>query len=78
MSRKHFFLIAQAIRKNIPDRELDQILPESLIMGLASRNPNFSASRFQDAEVGERLLPLFFSCHSALKDEPILESAHIL
>ena len=31
MSRKHFVLIAQAIRNNIPDRELRQILAESLI-----------------------------------------------
>lgn len=53
MSRKHFILIAQAIRNNIPDRELRQILAESLITGLAACNPNFSAARFLDAAVGE-------------------------
>jgi hypothetical protein len=54
MSRKHFVLIAQAIRYNIPDRELRKILAESLISGLAACNPNFSAAvRFLDAAVGE-------------------------
>lgn len=53
MSRKHFISIAQAIRKNILDRELRQILAESLITGLAACNPNFSASRFLHTAVGE-------------------------
>ena len=53
MSRKHFVLIAQAIRYNIPDRELRKILAESLISGLAACNPNFSAARFLVAAVGE-------------------------
>ena len=56
MSRKHFILIAQAIRNNIPDRELRQILAESLITGLAACNPNFSASRFLEAAVGDTFL----------------------
>jgi hypothetical protein len=55
MSRKHFILIAQAIRNNIPDRELRQILAESLITGLVACNPNFGASRFLDAAVGDTL-----------------------
>lgn len=42
-----------AIRNNIPDRELRQILAESLITGLAACNPNFSASRFLEVAVGE-------------------------
>jgi hypothetical protein len=53
MSRKHFVLIAHAIRYNIPDWELRKILAESLISGLAACNPNFSAARFLDAAVGE-------------------------
>ena len=53
MSRKHFVLIAQAIRYNFPDRELRKILAESLISGLSACNPNFSAARFLDAAVGE-------------------------
>ena len=53
MSRKQFILTAQAIRNNIPDRELRQILAESLFTGLAACNPNFSAFRFLEAAVGE-------------------------
>jgi hypothetical protein len=53
MSRKHFILIAQAIRNNIPDREMRQIFARSLITGLVACNPNFSASRFLEAAVGE-------------------------
>ena len=53
MSRKHFILIAKAIRNNIPDRELRQILAESLITGLAACNPYFNASKFLDDAVGE-------------------------
>ena len=53
MSRKHFILIAQAIRNNIPDRGLRLIVAKSLISGLVACNPNFSASRFLEAAVGE-------------------------
>ena len=53
MSRKHFIAIAEAIRNNLSDRELRQVVATALIPALMGSNPNFNASRFLDAAVGE-------------------------
>ncbi len=52
MSRKHFNLIAMAIRTNIPDRALREVLAQSLLSALEACTPRFSAPRFIEAAVG--------------------------
>ena len=52
MSRKHFIAIARAIRENIHDKAQRQAVAGALIPALRASNPNFNASRFQEAAVG--------------------------
>ncbi len=53
MSRKHFIVIAGAIRNNLSDRALRQAVATALIPALMGRNPNFNVKRFLAAAVGE-------------------------
>ena len=46
MSRKHFVLIAQAIRENIPDPATRQALAAALIPALRACNTRFDGERF--------------------------------
>jgi hypothetical protein len=53
VSRKHFIAIAQAIRENIHDKAQRQAIATALLPALRGSNPNFNASRFLEAAVGE-------------------------
>lgn len=52
MSRKHFILIAAAIRENLPTKEQREQIAKALIPALRASNPNFNAARFIDTAVG--------------------------
>lgn len=49
MTRKHFILIAQAIRESIPDPAIRRALTAALLPALCACNPRFDAERFIDA-----------------------------
>ena len=53
MSKKHFILVAAAIRENIADANLRCAVAQALIPALRQSNPNFNAQRFLDACTGE-------------------------
>ena len=54
MSRKHFVLIAQAIRENIQNRAQREATARALAPApaLSAVNPNFNLQRFLDACIG--------------------------
>ena len=52
MSRKHYKAIAEAIHKNIPDKNLRQELAKALLSALKEGNPRFDVSKFMIAAVG--------------------------
>ena len=53
MSRKHFIVIADAIRHNIADKAQRQAVAEALLATLRASNPNFNTTRFISAAVGD-------------------------
>ena len=53
MTRKHFVLLADAIRQNIANKQERQTLAKALMPALLASNPNFNAARFMNAAVGE-------------------------
>ena len=52
MTRKHFVLIAEAIRQNIADAAQRKALAEALLPALSESNERFSAQKFLDAATG--------------------------
>jgi len=52
MTRKHFVLIAEAIRNNVADAAQRQALATALLPALRASNERFNAQRFLDAAVG--------------------------
>ena len=53
MSRKHFIAIAEAIRTCILEKAQRQAVASALVPALKASNPNFNASRFINAAVGD-------------------------
>ncbi len=53
MTRKHFVLLAEAIRQNITNRQEREAVAKALMPALRASNPNFNATKFLDAAVGE-------------------------
>jgi hypothetical protein len=53
MTRKHFILIADAIRRNIEDAKTRNAVATALLPALRASNPNFNAGKFLTAAVGE-------------------------
>jgi hypothetical protein len=52
MSRKHFVLLAEAIRQNIADAAQRRALAEALLPALRASNERFNAQKFIDAATG--------------------------
>lgn len=55
MSRKHFILIAQAIRESISDQAQREATARTLIAALQTANPNFNAELFLTACTGSKV-----------------------
>ncbi len=53
MTRKHFVLVAKAIRENIKDKVLRDEVARALTPALRASNPRFDPYRFISAAVGE-------------------------
>ncbi len=53
MSRKHFVLLAQAIRESIKDKVLRDEVARALTPALRLSNPRFDPYRFISAAVGD-------------------------
>ncbi len=53
MTKKHFVLLADAIRENIVDRNQRESVAAALIPALRAANPNFNATKFLEACIGE-------------------------
>ena len=53
MSRKHFILIAAAIRHNLSDKAQRRAVATALIPALHASNPNFNSEKFLTAAVGD-------------------------
>ena len=53
MTRKHFKLIAGAIRSNIRDRIDRELFALALLPALRASNPNFDSKRFMNAAIGD-------------------------
>ena len=53
MTRKHFILIAAAIRHNLSDKAQRKAVAAALIPALYASNPNFNAAKFVNAAVGD-------------------------
>lgn len=52
MTRKHFVLIAEAIRNSVADVEARRRLAEALMPALRASNDRFDAGKFLRAAVG--------------------------